>query len=163
MEQALRIGSEVWVKLPYGNFVIDGSADAVLVAGGTGISAFTAFLEALQPQNARRVKLVYGARASTLFLFKDMILSQLARVPNLDVVFFTETADAAFAKDMAALPRPAACFNGRIAVETLWPHLAEPLRQTYYLSGPPVMLKTLGADLKSRGVEPDRIRTDAWE
>ena len=163
MEQALRVGGEVWIKLPYGNFVIDSAADAVLVAGGTGISAYTAFVEALDPQSAQRVKLVYGARAPSLFLFKDMILAQLAKVPRFEVVFFTETADATFAREMTALPRPAVCLNGRISLDSLWSQLDEPLRKTYYLSGPPVMLKTLGADLKARGLEPDRIRTDAWE
>src|SRR5580765_6484920 len=49
MEQTLRVGGEIWIKLPYGNFIIDRAADSVLLAGGTGISAFTAFLEALDP------------------------------------------------------------------------------------------------------------------
>ena len=35
--------------MPYGDFVIDGAADVVLFAGGTGITAFTAFLEDLTP------------------------------------------------------------------------------------------------------------------
>src|ERR1035438_8343115 len=54
MEQVLKVGGEVWVKLPYGDFVIDGSNDAVLLAGGTGISAFTAFLQSLTPQADRK-------------------------------------------------------------------------------------------------------------
>ena len=33
--------------MPYGDFVVDGRADVVLFAGGTGITAFTAFLEGL--------------------------------------------------------------------------------------------------------------------
>ncbi|MCX6904939.1 MAG: hypothetical protein NTW03_15955, partial [Verrucomicrobia bacterium] len=38
MEQTLKIGSEAWIKLPYGEFVIDEQVDSVLIAGGTGIS-----------------------------------------------------------------------------------------------------------------------------
>ncbi len=53
MEQTLAVGASVWVKLPYGEFVIDDARDAVLIAGGTGISAFTAFIEALGSRGQR--------------------------------------------------------------------------------------------------------------
>ena len=226
MEQMLRVGGEVWVKLPYGEFVIDPQADAVLVAGGTGISAFTAFLEALTPESKQKVTLIYGSRNPDLFLFQEMILSQLARVPGSNVIFFSETADATFAGRMAALTKPPQCFTGRIALSSVLrplpsdfrPQTSEapssvlcppssvlrpltsdigpltsdlrspssearplssvigppssvirhrssvlrPLSSVFYLSGPPTMLKALGEDLNSRGVPPDRIRTDAW-
>ena len=44
MERELAAGGRAWVKLPYGEFVVDPARDAVLFAGGTGITAFTAFL-----------------------------------------------------------------------------------------------------------------------
>jgi NAD(P)H-flavin reductase len=180
MEQLLKVGGELWIKMPYGDFVIDGASDAVLLAGGTGISAFTAFLEALTPESKQQVTLIYGARNPELFLFQEMMLSQLARVPGFNVILFTETADASFAGRMAALPKPPQCFTGRIALSSVLCPLSSDLRSlssdieplssvlrppssVFYLSGPPIMLKTLGEDLKSRGVPPDRIRTDAWE
>jgi ferredoxin-NADP reductase len=150
MEATLRVGSTVWIKLPYGEFVIDDHQPAVLLAGGTGISAFTAFIEALTPANQQPVTLVYGARTPDLLLFKDMILAQRAAVPNFDVIFFAEQPD-------ATVP---ACLPGRISLDAVWGRLAEPV---FYLSGPPVMLATLTADLKAHGVAPERIRTDAWE
>src|ERR1019366_8731649 len=76
MEQVLKVGGEVWIKMPYGEFVINGASDAVLLAGGTGISAFTAFQEALTPANQRHITLIYGARPPGLFPFQDMILNQ---------------------------------------------------------------------------------------
>ncbi len=33
MEQVLKVGGEVWIKLPFGEFFIDDAADAVLLAG----------------------------------------------------------------------------------------------------------------------------------
>ena len=108
MEQLLKVGGELWIKMPYGEFVINGASDAVLLAGGTGISAFTAFLEALTPESKQKVTLIYGARNPELFLFQEMILNQLARVPGFNVIFFTETADATFAERMSALPPPPA-------------------------------------------------------
>lgn len=163
METALRVGGEVWIKLPYGDFVIADASDSVLIAGGTGISAFTAFLEALTPSSLRPVTLVYGARTPALFLFQEMIFAQLAAVPKLQALFFTETPNEAFARRMVALPRPPRCCTGRISLGPLWAELEAPARQTFYLSGPPIMLKALGAELVSRGVLPERVRTDAWE
>jgi len=119
MEQILNGGGELWVELPYGDFVIDSSSDAVLIAGGTGISAFTAFLEALTPESKQKVTLVYGARTPELFLFQEMILSQNNKVPGFNVIFFTETPDASFAGRMATLPKPPGCFTGRISVDTV--------------------------------------------
>ena len=166
MEQALKVGGEVWIKMPYGEFVIDETSDAVLIAGGTGISAFTAFLEALTPHGSQAVTLVYGARTPGLFLFQKMILVQLAAVPKFNAVFFTETPDEAFAKLMTALPRAPLCLTGRISLDALFrlpPSVLRPPSSVFYLSGPPVMLNTLSAGLKSRGLPPEQIRTDAWE
>jgi ferredoxin-NADP reductase len=166
MEQVLAPGREVWVKLPYGDFVIDDAREAVLVAGGTGISAFTAFLEALTAQTHQNVTLVYGARTPALFLFREMLLAQLAAVANFRGMFFTETADALFAQQLAAHPQKPACLTGRISVEDilrgLYPHL-RPLSALFYLSGPPGMRAVLGAGLRAAGVPPEQVRTDAWE
>ena len=173
MEQVLKVGGEVWIKLPYGDFVIDGSNDAVLLAGGTGISAFTAFLQSLTPQAGRRVTLVYGARTPALFLFQDMILSQLAAVPQFDAVFFTETEDTAFARQLAAHPKAPVCYAGRISLSSVLslpssvmcppPSVLRPPPSVFYVSGPPVMLDALSAGLRSRGIPPEQVRTDAWE
>jgi ferredoxin-NADP reductase len=151
MEQALQVGSTVWVKLPYGDFVIDANADCVLLAGGTGISAFTAFIEALTPSLTASVTLVYGARSPDLFLFRNMLASQGARVPRLKTTLFSE----------ASAEPP--CHSGRISLEQVWPLILHPQSSVFYLSGPPDMLRALGAGLLARGVPPDRIRTDAWE
>jgi ferredoxin-NADP reductase len=157
MERKLKVGGMVWVKLPYGDFVIDPTSDAVLLAGGTGVSAFTAFLEALTPEHARSVTLVYGARNPQLFLFKDMVMRQLEKAPNFRIIFFAESAPPAWNEGAAP------SFLGRISLEKAWPLLPEPSNQVFYVSGPPVMLKALSADLQSRGVPAERIRIDAWE
>jgi ferredoxin-NADP reductase len=163
MEQSLKPGAEVWIKTPYGEFIIDDQSDAVLLAGGTGISAFTAFIEALKPDHARKVWLVYGARNPELLLFREMILGQLAKVPNFRVLLFAEEKSEFLAKALAALPKPPVCLPGRISLDTVWTHLPEPAGMVFYISGPPIMLKTLSAQLSERGVPAPQIRTDAWE
>ena len=44
MEAEAVEGRHLWIKLPYGDFVVTGSRETVLFAGGTGVTAFTAFL-----------------------------------------------------------------------------------------------------------------------
>jgi ferredoxin-NADP reductase len=163
MEERLKVGSEVWVKLPYGDFVIEDTGDAVLIAGGTGISAFTAFVEALTPQPSRQVWLAYGARNPSLWLFQDMILQQLAKVPNLHALLFAETANGGWPSSMKTLPRPPQCLAGRISLDQVWTAVPGAADKVFYLSGPPIMLLTLGQQLQARGVPLDRVRTDAWE
>ena len=69
MERELAVGGSVWVKLPYGEFLVDPSRDAVLFAGGTGVTAFAAFVRSLTPEYASPVLLFYGARTQNLFVY----------------------------------------------------------------------------------------------
>ncbi len=163
MEQTLQVGGEVWIKLPYGEFVIDPADDVVLIAGGTGISAFTAFIEALKPEHPRPVWLVYGARSPELLLFREMILKQAANVAHFRVAFFAENGGENPTHALAGLPKPPGCFSGRITLDAVWPLVTEAARKVFYLSGPPIMLNTLSSDLAARGVPSANIRTDAWE
>jgi ferredoxin-NADP reductase len=160
MEQTLKTAGEVWIKLPYGEFVIDFARDAVLVAGGTGISAFTAFLKTLSPESSQEVCLVYGARCPELLLFHDEIMRQIGVVPKLRGLFFTEAGSPAFAGRDS--PR-VVCLAGRISIEAVWSQVPEPGGKVFYLSGPPVMLQTLSEALRQRDVPASQIRTDAWE
>jgi ferredoxin-NADP reductase len=164
MEQTLRVGGEVWIKMPYGDFVIDETNDAVLVAGGTGISAFTAFIQALKPNHPRMVTLIYGVRNPSLLLFQDMLLAQAERVPQFRVIYFAE--------ELREPINGGTWHAGRISLgavfravtsETHSPVARFPTSAAFYLSGPPVMLTALGTDLRARGVAPEDIRTDAWE
>ena len=145
MERELAPGREVWVKLPYGEFTVDPSRDAVLFAGGTGVTAFTAFLGSLPACGARRVALFYGARTPDLFVYGDFVASRAAEVAGLDVHLVCEATD------------------GRLSVAGAWP-VSESLDcPPAYLSGPPAMLTALMAQLQARLVPQEEIRTDAWE
>jgi ferredoxin-NADP reductase len=145
MERELAVGRSVWVKLPYGEFTVDPARDAVLFAGGTGITAFIAFLGSLAPDGGRRVTLCYGARTPELFVYGEFATGRAREVRGLDVHLVCEAAD------------------GRLSVPAAWPGIRDLDDPTFYLSGPPAMLATLTAQLRGRGVSADDIRTDAWE
>jgi ferredoxin-NADP reductase len=145
MERELAAGVAVWAKLPYGDFVVDSASDAVLFAGGTGVTAFTAFLQSLEAERAPRVLLFYGARNPNLFVYGPLAEACAREVPSLSCSLVCEETD------------------GRLQVDAVWPAIATLHDPAFYLSGPPEMLAALTAQLRGRGVSPDDIRTDAWE
>lgn len=145
MERELAPGGSAWVKLPYGEFVVDPTRDAVLFAGGTGVTAFTAFLQSLQPERQPRVLLFYGARTPDLFVYGPLARACAREVPALSCRLVCEETD------------------GRLDVGTAWPAIATLRDPVFYLSGPPLMLQALTTQLRQRGLSPVDIRTDAWE
>lgn len=160
MASEIEKGSRVWIKMPYGDFVIDSPGDVVLLAGGTGISAFTAFLEALEPSSADQAYVLgYGARTASLLIYKDVIDRCAARVPALDVTWFVETGPIPSSR----IGDPARWLPGRVSVDALWTQLPRPAESHFYISGPPAMLAAIAADLRARDIAPEAIHIDAWE
>ena len=152
MESGLIEGKEVWIKLPYGDFIIESAPEVVLLAGGTGVTAFTAFLEDLAPGAGQPVTLAYGARTSDLLIYKDIVERCVARVPSLQVSYFVEQA-----------APPPGMNPGRVSVDAVWPRLRRPLDASYYISGPPPMLRGIAQDLRARNISSQAIHIDAWE
>jgi ferredoxin-NADP reductase len=152
MEREAVEGRQIWIKMPYGDFIIGGRSDIVLFAGGTGVTAFTAFLEDVPPVADQSITLAYGARTADLLIYRGIVERCARKTPSLSVVYFVEDA-----RDAAGyLP-------GRISVEAVWPTLRRPLAAAYYISGPPAMLKGISAELRTRTVAPEAIHIDAWE
>lgn len=145
MEREMVVGGRVWAKLPYGEFVIDSAKDAVLFAGGTGVTAFTAFLQSLPPDLASRVLLFYGARNADLFVYRSLVEACAREVPSLACTFVSEAT------------------QGRLEVDRAWPAIAALPEPVFYLSGPPPMLDALTRQLRGHDVPAERIKTDAWE
>jgi ferredoxin-NADP reductase len=145
MERELSPGSEIWVKLPYGEFVVDRTRDAALFAGGTGVTAFTAFLQSLSPEHPRRVDLFYGARTDDLFVYGDLVEACARTVPSLRCSLMCEA------------------IQGRLDIGVAWPSIETLREPLFYLSGPPPMLAALGQQLRAQGVSAEDIRIDAWD
>jgi ferredoxin-NADP reductase len=151
MESELRQGVEVWVKMPYGEFIVTAETDVCLLAGGTGVTAFTAFLAGLPAQHPHPIYLFYGARRPDLLIYRSLVESVSARCPNLHSIFLSEEGITA------------GTFLGRFDLEQVWQTIPDPHALIYYLSGPPIMLTTLTAALTERRIPANRIFTDSWE
>ena len=149
-------GGQVWVKLPYGEFMIQDTRDVALFAGGTGITAFTAFIGGLTREFPQTASLFYGARRADLLIYRPLCDEVAGRVPQFQPHYFVEEPDLAQNQgDVVKL--------GRLSMAAAWPILRDPLATDFYLSGPPVMLKAFSAELRCRGVMPLSIKLDAWE
>ncbi len=152
MEAELRPGRKVWIKMPYGEFIVDTGSDICLLAGGTGITAFTAFLGGLSPGYPHPIYLFYGARCPDLLIYRSLVVAARGRCSNLKVWFFAE--QDADGND---------CILGRIDAGTVINSIPHPLSLKYYLAGPPEMIAVLTAGLNQCGVKPDFLIADAWE
>lgn len=162
MENELEEGRFVWIKLPYGEFVVDDSKDAVIFAGGTGITAFTAFIGSLTPNFPRGIYLFYGARCVSLLIYSGMTDRVAARVPEFHVSYSVE-------EPFESLSNGEHCSwsghasTGRLSVAAAWPLIQSPSQANYYIAGPPLMVESIRRDLRDRQVAPESIRVDAWE
>jgi len=151
MESELRDGSEVWIKLPYGDFIISPKTDVCLLAGGTGITAFTAFLSGLQTDHENSIYILYGARSAKLLIYRPLVESAAKSNQKLHPYYFVESGS-----NSSSIP-------GRINLNKVWDIVPNPVEVSYYLSGPPTMLKTLSAGLTERALPTEQILMDAWE
>ncbi len=154
MERELAVGRNLWLKFPYGAFVIDESeADTlVLIGGGTGVSPYRPFLLRGEAYSIP-VHLYYGIRQPEHLLFRDdweRLLSQPWFHFHLKIENGIE---------------PRLPFQpGRLSIDSVWSDLGErAARAHYYLSGPPAMIQNFKNALTSRGVLPAQVHIDDWE
>jgi ferredoxin-NADP reductase len=153
MEEELSVGKEVWVKMPYGDFRVETAHPSVLIAGGTGLTAFTAFIESLTADQTEPIHVFYGVRERGLLIFRDLLEKASNRCPALKVHYFIEQGGA-FQPDETP---------GQLAITKVLQQLDSPGRYDFYISGPPAMLKKFTQDLQEQGINAEAIHSDAWE
>jgi len=160
MFDELRPGALVWLKLPYGAFAPAPRPDGacVLLAGGTGVTPFVAFLEAGPGARAGaaaegEVQLHYGARTPALLVYREAVEACRARWPHLGLSLYVD--------DFAGTPDPAVRL-GRIDVGEIWAGLVRPEAAVFYLAGPAAMIDAQRAALLGLGAAPTALVTDEW-
>lgn len=153
MEKELVAGKEVWVKLPYGKFIINNSCDVVLFASGTGITAFSAYLDQLETDHESSISLFYGTRNCDLLIYRSMIDHKAEICPKLNAWYYLEDGHPQNDRDKI----------GILSVKSAFDFINNPLEKEYYLSGPPDMLHSLQSDLMKNNIPIKQIKTDTWE
>jgi len=153
MEKELKEGRDVWVKLPYGEFIVPEKKSVVLIAGGTGITAFSAFLSQISEKDSQPITMIYGSRSAELLIYRPLIDQCKMRKKDLQVIYFIES----------AYDEKSGILRGVISIEKVWAEISNFSSRVFFLSGPPIMLKSLTTQLIQLGVEPTDIHIDAWE
>lgn len=164
MEAELKPGRQVWLKLPYGDFIIDKSIEAdqdvVLVAGGTGVSPFIPYLAGISEKglDKKQVRLYYGTRLKSFVLFPDVISGCARNQRGFKAVISIES------ESSKGLDVPGATVrDGRLSIETILAECGDLKNTVYFLSGPPIMIKLFRTQLAEKGVSQNCIKIDDWE
>jgi ferredoxin-NADP reductase len=159
----LHVGSVVSCKGPYGDFIIRTESLAerviVLIAGGTGITPFSAFMETLLQQEQTgflKCMLFYGARSTDLLIYKKLADACAAKFNNFETYYYAEKY---FPEDK----KPLDIKNGRLNIDLITDALKHDKQVIYYLSGPKMMIDYFSCELKGRFQHPvENILIDAW-
>lgn len=159
MRDELRVGGEYWLKLPYGDFIIDQlvpeGATAVLIAGGTGISPFVSYLEqGLKEGFDRSAYLAYAVRSPDRLAF-DGVLRKVKRGGLVPTRIWSED---------GALEHELVTDTGRLDLDSVVKDVAGFPNPNFLLSGPPAMLEVFSERLQSvHQIAPEKIHIDEWE
>jgi ferredoxin-NADP reductase len=148
-------GRQVWMKGPYGEFIVHASPEyeVVLLGGGTGVTPFVAFMEdALAKGLSDAVWLHYGVRSPELLVFRGLAERCAESFPAFRTQFYAETG----ATD--------GVLSGVIDLKRVWSSLQSPGAAVFYLCGPPAMIDACSARLRGEFSVPlGNIRVDQWE
>ena len=156
MEKELLVGRKVWLKFPYGEFIINETLFAqgplVLIAGGTGISPYWPFLMS-RTESTGQVHLFYGVRSQDHILFKSE-LKTLGSASWFKLHLYVED----------GLSNEFASEKGRLSIGGIEKTLKKDFfTGIYFLSGPPAMIRSFKNELLALGVVPTKIYIDEWE
>ena len=137
-----------------GDFTLpsDTEQKLVFIAGGIGITPFRSMLKyMLDTQQRRDIILFYINKCTDDIVYKDILSAAQTKLGLR--TFFTLT-------DTTAIPRNWPGLVGRISEQMILHTVPDYAERTYYLSGPPDMVKANEQVLRYMGVRSDQIKKD---
>jgi len=140
----LKIGDEILVDGPFGNFIPRKDKDLVFIAGGVGITPFMSILrDRVNKGLSQNVTLIYGSKTEADIIFKKEIDS--FNEPWFKKVYLLSNVD-----DDAVLPED--CEKGFICKDVLDRYVSDKKNSLYYICGPEIMKNNAKKLLKNEGV-----------
>lgn len=154
-------GCVVWGKGPYGDFYIDGDQGlrrSVLIAGGTGITPFCAFMDSALKSGAlpvEEVVLYYGAGSTDLLIFRELAQRCAAELAGFSAHYYVERGAELNQHEISL---------GRLDIDSIAGELGNLDDTAFYLSGPRQMIEAFKVRLTgTHGITNDRVLIDAWD
>lgn len=145
MEQTLKKGSIVWLKLPYGNLFTQphNIENTAFIAGGTGITPFLSLFNDLSFAKYHNPVLYAGFKDNSMNFYYSEIERAKIINPTLFIDFVYEN------------------LTGFINLGNVLKMVGK--ESSFFISGPPLMISSFRADLIGNGVSSGQIFTDDWE
>jgi ferredoxin-NADP reductase len=143
MAAELHEGKEVWLKLPYGDLFSQAHSlnNCVFIAGGTGITPFLSLFTHESFNLYTNPRIYLGFRSKEYNIYKEE-LNRSCNSYKFVKCFYENT-------------------DGVIDIQSIFNDNSN--SATYFISGPPLMIKSFKNFLLSNEVEENKIRTDEWE
>ena len=124
----------------------------VFIAGGIGITPFRSMLKYLiDMKEPRDIVLFYGNKTVDEIAYTD-VLTQAQKLPGIRV-FYTLT-------ETEAIPRNWRGLTGRINASMIRKLVPDYQDRTFYISGPPDMVRATERMLKNMQVNSNQIKKD---
>ncbi len=141
MNEELQIGSEVWLKLPYGDLFSQPhkKVNTVFIAGGTGITPFLSLFTHKTFSEYQFPRIYLGFKSVSYNIYHDELDSIIFTHP----IIYYEDKEGLIDINFILHENGTAC--------------------SYFISGPPLMIKLFKKVLIESGVPQTQVLTDDWE
>lgn len=141
MEELLQVGTEVWLKLPYGDLFTQShkKVNTVFIAGGTGITPFLSLFTHDSFKEYYAPHIYLGFRSISYNIYMEELNTVKLCHPKI------------YYEDV----------EGLIDINNIFSENG--FNSYYFISGPPGMIKLFRQVLIDKGVPKIQILTDDWE
>lgn len=143
MEKVLKVGREVWLKLPFGELFTQphNKTNTVFIAGGTGVTPFLSLFTHESFRDYLNPKIYLGYKNEDYYIYQKELSA--IKNDNAQITIFYENKDG--------------------VIDIVKIHEQNGNDSNYFISGPPVMIKIFKNKLIERGVPSKNVLTDDWE
>lgn len=145
MSQELVVGKEVTLKLPYGDLFIQyhNKDNSVFISGGTGITPFLSLFNSSEFREYYKPYLYAGFRSKLYNVYQNELKMALNINPSFIINYVYQDK------------------NGLIDINKIL--YESDLDTSFFLSGPPQMIKSFKESLIINNIPKTQIFTDDWE
>jgi ferredoxin-NADP reductase len=148
---ALKTGAVVRATQVGGSFVLPRSTTQpiVMIAGGIGITPFRSMIDdALARGEKRQILLFYAVRTEDALVYGALLNRARQELALKIIPIVAEPGDTWTGE------------KGMLNTTVIERYVADVNNQTYYISGPNVMVQAIRGQLRAKGISPARIKTD---